>query len=306
HIPYRDSKLTRLLQGCLGGAARTAVVVTLAPGTDSAGETLSALRFASRASRVAVAASRGAALSLSRYRDYEALYLEAQGRIADLAGGGGGGDRGDRGRVAELEALLRQRGEEKEAQREEIHTLQQQVRALQGGPSAPAPTPSTSTSYTPTTASAAASAVSEVAAEWGGRVQALTQQHLQDMAEAQQRATQQLRRAQASEAEALSAQSALLGEVRVERERSLEAVRGLRVEGERRLAEEGQTRTRVAELLQELQSLRDGLEESQEQLHQSQEELLKSQEEVGRRVTVDQVREMEGLFLDTVARLSER
>ena len=31
HVPYRDSKLTRLLQGSLGGGARTSVIVTLPP-----------------------------------------------------------------------------------------------------------------------------------------------------------------------------------------------------------------------------------------------------------------------------------
>ena len=56
HIPYRDSKLTRLLQGSLGGGARTAVIVNIPPGSDDTGEVLNALRFASRASKVKVAA----------------------------------------------------------------------------------------------------------------------------------------------------------------------------------------------------------------------------------------------------------
>ncbi len=56
HIPYRDSKLTRLLQGSLGGGSRTSVIVTIPLGDDHGGEVLSALRFASRASLVKVAA----------------------------------------------------------------------------------------------------------------------------------------------------------------------------------------------------------------------------------------------------------
>lgn len=56
HVPYRDSKLTRLLQGSLGGSSRTAVLVTLPPGVDTTGETLNALRFAHRCSTVQVVA----------------------------------------------------------------------------------------------------------------------------------------------------------------------------------------------------------------------------------------------------------
>jgi hypothetical protein len=54
HVPYRDSKLTRLLQGSLGGSSRTAVVVTLPPGQDGTGEVLNALRFAHRCSTISV------------------------------------------------------------------------------------------------------------------------------------------------------------------------------------------------------------------------------------------------------------
>ena len=56
HVPYRDSKLTRLLQGSLGGGARTSVMVNIAPGVDDTGEVLNALRFAARASKVKVVA----------------------------------------------------------------------------------------------------------------------------------------------------------------------------------------------------------------------------------------------------------
>jgi hypothetical protein len=49
HVPYRDSKLTRLLQDSLGGSARTVLLVCCSPARRDGGETLSSLRFASRA-----------------------------------------------------------------------------------------------------------------------------------------------------------------------------------------------------------------------------------------------------------------
>ena len=51
-MPYRDSKLTRVLQDALGGNSRTALVVCCSPCVDSAGETLSSLRFAARAASI--------------------------------------------------------------------------------------------------------------------------------------------------------------------------------------------------------------------------------------------------------------
>ncbi|KAI0559641.1 Kinesin motor [Gracilaria domingensis] len=52
HIPYRDSKLTRLLQPALGGNARTAIICAITPSTLHMDETLSTLKFASRAKKV--------------------------------------------------------------------------------------------------------------------------------------------------------------------------------------------------------------------------------------------------------------
>ena len=52
HIPYRDSKLTRLLQDSLGGNAKTAVIATVSPSHLNYEETLSTLRYASRAKYV--------------------------------------------------------------------------------------------------------------------------------------------------------------------------------------------------------------------------------------------------------------
>ncbi|GIQ89120.1 kinesin-like protein, partial [Kipferlia bialata] len=52
HIPYRDSKLTRILQQSLGGNARTAIVVNISPSPENESETLSTLLFANRAKRI--------------------------------------------------------------------------------------------------------------------------------------------------------------------------------------------------------------------------------------------------------------
>ena len=58
HVPYRDSKLTRLLSSALGGNSRTAFVCTLSPTTSNASESASTLQFAARARSVRQTASK--------------------------------------------------------------------------------------------------------------------------------------------------------------------------------------------------------------------------------------------------------
>lgn len=52
HIPYRDSKLTRLLQDSLGGNSKTVMVANIGPANYNVDETLTTLRYASRAKNI--------------------------------------------------------------------------------------------------------------------------------------------------------------------------------------------------------------------------------------------------------------
>jgi hypothetical protein len=52
HIPYRDSKLTRLLQDSLGGNTKTVMIAAISPADYNYDETLSTLRYASRAKNI--------------------------------------------------------------------------------------------------------------------------------------------------------------------------------------------------------------------------------------------------------------
>ncbi|CAM6124516.1 unnamed protein product [Calypogeia fissa] len=52
HVPYRDSKLTRILQSALGGNARTVIICNVTPALVHVDETKGTLQFASRANRV--------------------------------------------------------------------------------------------------------------------------------------------------------------------------------------------------------------------------------------------------------------
>lgn len=51
-VPYRDSKLTRLLQNALGGSSKTIMICALSPASSNAEETLSTLRYADRAKQI--------------------------------------------------------------------------------------------------------------------------------------------------------------------------------------------------------------------------------------------------------------
>ncbi|XP_070197100.1 chromosome-associated kinesin KIF4-like isoform X2 [Littorina saxatilis] len=52
HIPYRDSKLTRLLQDSLGGNSHTLMVACVSPADSNMEETLNTLRYADRARKI--------------------------------------------------------------------------------------------------------------------------------------------------------------------------------------------------------------------------------------------------------------
>lgn len=52
HIPYRDSKLTRLLQDSLGGNSKTIMIANIGPSSYNYNETLTTLRYAHRAKTI--------------------------------------------------------------------------------------------------------------------------------------------------------------------------------------------------------------------------------------------------------------
>ncbi|KDO20679.1 hypothetical protein SPRG_13431 [Saprolegnia parasitica CBS 223.65] len=67
-VPYRDSKLTRVLQESLGGNSRTALIINVSPSSYNAPETLSTLRFGNRAKSIKNKAVVNAEKSAEEYK----------------------------------------------------------------------------------------------------------------------------------------------------------------------------------------------------------------------------------------------
>ncbi|KAL6572412.1 hypothetical protein OROMI_013370 [Orobanche minor] len=89
HIPYRDSKLTRILQPALGGNAKTSIICTLAPEEVHIEETKGTLQFASRAKRITNCVQvneilTDAALLKRQKLEIEELRRKLQGSHADV------------------------------------------------------------------------------------------------------------------------------------------------------------------------------------------------------------------------------
>jgi hypothetical protein len=81
HIPYRDSKLTRILQMALGGNSKTAIVSTVSPASMNYYQTLSTLKFANRAKTVKIKPIRNEILD-----EQEAMQKLLQKEIKRLKG----------------------------------------------------------------------------------------------------------------------------------------------------------------------------------------------------------------------------
>jgi len=77
HVPYRDSKLTRLLQESLGGNSMTLMLAAISPADDNFEETISTLRYANRAKNIQNKAKRNEDVN-------QAIINELRGEIEHL------------------------------------------------------------------------------------------------------------------------------------------------------------------------------------------------------------------------------
>lgn len=68
HVPYRDSKLTRLLTDSLGGNSKTALILSVSPSVDSLVETYNTLLFGQRVKRIENIAQVNQDLSIPMYK----------------------------------------------------------------------------------------------------------------------------------------------------------------------------------------------------------------------------------------------
>ncbi|KAB2110820.1 Kinesin heavy chain [Alternaria gaisen] len=78
HIPYRDSKLTRILQESLGGNSRTTLIINCSPSSYNDVETLGTLRFGMRAKTIKNKAKVNAELSPA---ELKAMLKKVQGQM---------------------------------------------------------------------------------------------------------------------------------------------------------------------------------------------------------------------------------
>lgn len=75
HVPFRDSKLTRLLQDSLGGNSKTSMIVCIGPSSTHVDETVMTLSFGSRAMKIENKPT------VNKKVDYRVLSIQLQGEL---------------------------------------------------------------------------------------------------------------------------------------------------------------------------------------------------------------------------------
>ncbi|KAG0679062.1 kinesin-like protein Klp5 [Pichia californica] len=84
HIPYRDSKLTRLLKFSLGGNCKTLMIVCVSPSSRHYDETLNALKFANRAKEIKTKVVRNRTTVMKHVGSYMKIIAEQKRKIYEL------------------------------------------------------------------------------------------------------------------------------------------------------------------------------------------------------------------------------
>merc|ERR1719245_2476252 len=83
-VPYRDSKMTRLLKDSLGGNCRTAMIAAVSPHHLNYEDTHNTLKYASRAKNIKTKAVRNVVRVNCHVSKYTDIIKDLRGEIADL------------------------------------------------------------------------------------------------------------------------------------------------------------------------------------------------------------------------------
>ena len=90
HVPYRDSKLTRLLQDSLGGNTKTVMVANMGPADYNYDETISTLRYANRAKNIKNKPKINEDPKDAMLREFQEEIARLKAMLEGQAAGGGG------------------------------------------------------------------------------------------------------------------------------------------------------------------------------------------------------------------------
>ena len=86
YIPYRDSKLTRLLKDSLGGNCRTVMIANIAGGQSTFEETLNTLKYANRAKNIKTSVTKNTNNVEYQVSQYQSIISRLQNEVMELRG----------------------------------------------------------------------------------------------------------------------------------------------------------------------------------------------------------------------------
>lgn len=84
HVPYRNSKLTRLLKDSLGGNCRTVMIATVSPSSLSYEDSLNTLKYANRAKNIRMQVKRNVVNVNYHVAEYKQIVDSLRAQVSAL------------------------------------------------------------------------------------------------------------------------------------------------------------------------------------------------------------------------------
>ncbi|ETW04395.1 hypothetical protein, variant [Aphanomyces invadans] len=315
HVPYRDSKLTRLLQNSLGGNAKTALIITVNPDASEASECHATLQFGQRAMKVQVRATVNVVPDYKRLVDALQAKVDAQlDRLNDLDM--------DLQAAKQNEAMLQNQLEEARLETSQVKfELQAMAKMTTAATAIPTQEQSSDVSGERATTPLMQDAVAQQAVAFEAKVCELVQDHKRELAQLKHRYDQQMDTHKHVANRANQEWHNVEHELSAERTAHLATIAEVREAKEKLWSTERDTTIRIADLSQEKKDLETQLAATLKLVHEAEAKVRQLTEkaaalEAGKgqlETSIDanfvsraQVNEMEALYADAIAKLQHR